>query len=219
MKRYVLSFAVLFAAIWSIMASQQGDLSTYKVLKPLTTVLIIFIALVSFNKDNKIYNKYIVIALLFCLIGDIFLLDNAYFLFGLVSFLAAHLFFIYAFSTVHGFSRNFLSLIILSAVYVAYFLYLQSDLKAFALPVAVYMTAIIVMNWQAVELYLRDQKKTYLVITIAAILFTFSDSMVAYNKFKAPFALADFSILSTYWLAIYTFAFSSYFVKNRPPLS
>ncbi len=219
MKRYVLSFAVLLAAIWSIMASQQGDLSTYKVLKPLTTVLIIFIALVSFNKDNKIYNKYIVIALLFCLIGDIFLLDNAYFLFGLVSFLAAHLFFIYAFSTVHGFSRNFLSLIILSAVYVAYFLYLQSDLKAFALPVAVYMTAIIVMNWQAVELYLRDQKKTYLVIAIAAILFTFSDSMVAYNKFKAPFALADFSILSTYWLAIYTFAFSSYFVKNRPPLS
>ncbi|MCY7327694.1 MAG: lysoplasmalogenase, partial [Saprospiraceae bacterium] len=85
MKRSMLSFAVLIAGIGAIAASQQGDFSTYKILKPLTTVLIIIIALFSFNRENKIYNKYIIIALIFCLTGDIFLLKSDYFLCGLVA--------------------------------------------------------------------------------------------------------------------------------------
>ena len=214
-KRLILSFAVLFTGIWAMAASQQGDFSTYRVLKPLTTILIILIALFSLTKENKIYNRYITIALCFCLLGDVLLLYDEYFLFGLTSFLVAHIFFTYACSTIYGFSRNFWSLLVLSSVYVAYFFYLKSDLKAYMLPVAVYMVAIIVMNWQAVALYLRDNKNTYLLIAFAALLFTLSDSMIAYHKFKAPFRLADFFILSTYWLAIYMFAFTSYFIKDK----
>lgn len=218
MKRSILSVAVLLAGTWSIVATQQGDFSTYSMLKPLTTILVVLIALFSFTGENKTYNTYITIALGFCLVGDVFLLYQDYFLWGLASFLVAHIFFTYAFSTIYGFSRKFLSLIALSTVYISYFLYLQPHLKAYTLPVAIYMIAIIIMNWQAVELYCRSNKKVYLLIASAAVLFTFSDSMIAYDKFKEPFRLADLSILSTYWLAIYIFAFTSYFVKNKSSL-
>ena len=215
MKRSMLSFAVLIAGIGAIVASQQGNFSAYKILKPLTTVLIIIIALFSFNRENKIYNKYTIIALIFCLIGDIFLLKSAYFLFGLVAFLMAHLFFTYAFSTINGFSRNFKPLIVLSAICGAYFFYLKPGLGDLTIPVAVYMAVIIIMTWQAISLYFQDQQKTYLLIACGAICFMLSDSLLAYHKFKAPLAWADVLILATYWLAVYTFAFTSYSAKNR----
>ncbi len=215
MKRIILSFAVLITGIWAIISSQQGDFNTYKILKPLTTVLVIIIALLSFTEENKIYNKYTIIALFFCLTGDIFLLKSAYFIFGLVAFLIAHLFFTYAFSTINGFSRNFKPLIVLSIICLAYFFYLKPGLGDLTIPVAVYMSVIILMTWQAISLYFKDPQKVYLFIGCGAICFMLSDSLLAYNKFKAPFALADVLILATYWLAVYIFAYSSYFVKNR----
>ena len=215
MKRSVLSFAVLIAAIWSMVSAQQMDASAYKVLKPLTTILVILIALFSFNQENKTYNKYLTVALLFCLAGDIFLLNNQYFLFGLASFLLGHLVFIYAFSTISGFSRNIVPLIILLILCIPYFLYLKPGLGDLTTPVAVYMSVIIIMTWQAISLYFKEKQRAHLFIALGAVLFMLSDSLLAFNKFKATFAMADFAILSTYWLAIYTFAYSSYFVKNK----
>lgn len=137
MKRLILSFAVLVTAIWSMVASQQGDFSAYQVLKPLTTILIILIALFSFTSENKTYNKYITIALCFCLAGDALLLYKEYFLWGLASFLVAHLFFTYAFSTIYGFSRNFMPLFVLGIVCVPYFFYLKPGLGDYTIPVAI----------------------------------------------------------------------------------
>ncbi len=216
MKRMVLRVAVLLTGIWSIAANQQGDAGTYQVLKPLTTVLIILIAWFSRNGENKIYNRYIITALCFCLAGDILLLNNNYFLFGLASFLVAHIIFTYAFSTIHGFSRNLWPLLVLSIVYISYFLYLMPGLKTYVLPVAIYLVAIMIMNWQAIGLYLRDHKRVYLLIAFAAIIFTVSDAMIAYDKFKEPFSGAAVLILSTYWLAIYVFASTSYFIRTKP---
>jgi len=45
-------------------------------------------------------------ALLFSLIGDVFLINEKYFLQGLASFLIAHICFTIGFTSLHGFSFN-----------------------------------------------------------------------------------------------------------------
>jgi pyruvate oxidase len=52
---------------------------------------------------------------------------------------------------------------------------------------------------------LAIKKAIFYSLAIASILFSFSDSILAYNKFKKPFKSAETLILSTYWIAIFTF--------------
>ncbi len=212
MKKSILCAAILISGSWAIFSSQQGDSNSYHILKPLTTVLIVGMALFSMTSENKIYSHYLITALCFCLLGDIFLLNELYFLFGLSAFLIAHMVFTYAFSMVYGFYKKVSPLIILFLVCGSYFLYLKPGLKSYTLPVAIYMTAIIIMTWQAVGLFIRNRQRAYLLIAIGGVLFTLSDALLAYNKFKQPFVLADVLILATYWAAIYLFAYASGFV-------
>lgn len=215
MNKLLLPCIILITACWAIIAREQGNFAYFQVLKPLTTILIISMALMSANQENKIYNKYLLIALCFCLAGDILLLKEQYFVFGLAAFLIAHIVFIYAFSTVYGFSRNYKPLIVLMAVCVPYFFYLKTGLGALLVPVAVYLAAIMTMGWQAIALYLKDRQTAFLFIAIAAILFMLSDSLLAFDKFVKPFPWAGILILFTYWLAIFTLAFTCGFVKIK----
>lgn len=75
MKRVLFTFAIITSAIAAIVARHYGHLSAYACLKPLTTVLIILFAGLSIQEHNRAYARYIVAALVFCLIGDVFLLE------------------------------------------------------------------------------------------------------------------------------------------------
>ncbi len=213
MKKTLLPIAILISGAWAILSSYQGNFNIYQILKPLTTILIIGLALLSVNTD-KTYSRSLITALVFCLLGDILLLNEGYFLFGLSAFLIAHVVFTYAFSRMYGFYKNYLPLLVLVAVCGSYFLYLKPGLQDFTIPVAVYMTAIIIMAWQAIGLYLQDRQRAFLYIAMGALLFTLSDALLALNKFKQPFVLADMLILATYWGAVYLFACSGGFVKK-----
>jgi len=213
-KKTTLSIAAFITAVWAMLARHQEATTLFQVLKPLTTILIMVIAFLSINPDNKTYSRRLIAALGFCLLGDVLLLEENYFLFGLAAFFIAHLVFTFAFSQVMGFYKNLLPLFLLVIICGTCFLYLQPGLGALTLPVAAYMTVLIVMNWQAIGLFLRQRQHPYLLLAVGALLFTLSDSLLALAKFKAPFPLADVSILTTYWLAIYLFAYSSFFVKN-----
>ena len=213
MKKLVLSACVLFFAVWAVFAQQQERVISYQVLKPLTTVLIIALAFLSVTGNNKTYSRRLITALGFCLLGDVFLLQEQYFLFGLVSFLVAHLIFIYAFSSVYGFYKNVVPLLILVLVCTPYFLYLLPGLHNLTLPVSIYMMALLIMNWQAIGLFRRNRQQGYFLIAIGSLLFTLSDSMLAFAKFLQGFMFSDGLILGTYWAAIFIFAYSSVWVK------
>jgi uncharacterized membrane protein YhhN len=62
------------------------------------------------------------------------------------------------------------------------------------------------MVWQAIGLHLNDPKGNFLMVAVAAVLFAFSDSIIAYDKFITALNWAGILILSTYWLAIYLLA-------------
>ncbi|NIN65212.1 MAG: lysoplasmalogenase, partial [Anaerolineae bacterium] len=67
--------------------------------KPLTTFLILLMALVSPGATTSLYRGAIVLGLAFSLVGDVFLmLPSDRFLLGLISFLLAHMAYIGAFS-------------------------------------------------------------------------------------------------------------------------
>ncbi|MBV1922819.1 MAG: lysoplasmalogenase, partial [Flavobacteriaceae bacterium] len=143
-----------------------------------------------------------------CLIGDVFLLDDAYFIAGLASFLIGHLVFTYAFLSLKGFQKKYGIFGILLFIGLVYFFYLKPSLGEITIPVGIYILVIVLMNWQALSLYSNEKNKAFLMISIGAILFLISDSILAFDKFKEPFSLAGILILSTYWTAISMFAYS-----------
>jgi uncharacterized membrane protein YhhN len=207
----------IFAAISAIMAlkfSLKENLKWFSVFKPLTTILIIIIALIIFQKQGSTYSKIIIVALIFALIGDIFLIDNKHFIQGLSSFIFAHIFFIISFTSIFGFYWNLIPLVLLVMIGAAYYSFLRKDLNTYKLPVLLYITVILVMNWQAVSLIIIGHKFIFIALAIASLLFSFSDAIIAFTKFKKDFKTANLLILSTYWIAIYTFTIAGLYLTK-----
>lgn len=214
MKIELLSFAALITAIIAIVFRQQGGTKMYSIFKPLTTILIIFIGLIISKNTQSSYSVVILVALFFSLIGDIFLISKEYFLQGLSSFLLAHICFIIGFTSLYGFNWNLILLIILALISGIYYNFLRKDLKNYSIPVLVYITVIVVMNWQAIGLVINNHDFIFIGIAIASLLFSFSDAIIAYNKFKKPFKIAEILILSTYWISIYIFTIAGIYLEK-----
>ena len=209
----ILSLVVLFSAILAIVFKQKANTTLYSIFKPLTTLLIISIAALIFYETSNTYSSIVIVALIFSLIGDIFLITDKYFLPGLASFLIAHICFIVGFISLYGFNFNLAPILPLLLIGGGYYKYLRKDLKEYSIPVLVYITVILIMNWQAINLIISSGNQIFYVLAIAAILFSFSDAILAYNKFKKPFKSAEPIILSTYWIAIFTFTIIGLYIN------
>ena len=93
-----LSVAAAVSAIVCIRGKYQGSQLRVFVFKPLTTVLLLTLALAG-GASQTSYGSLVVIAMVLSLFGDIFLmLPKDRFLYGLLSFLAAHVVLILAFT-------------------------------------------------------------------------------------------------------------------------
>lgn len=185
------------------------------IFKPLSTILVICLPVLYAKNGLKPYKKLILIGLVFCLIGDVFLMFDAYFVFGLASFLIGHVFFIYAFTTINGFTTKIKTLIPLLIVSGLVFLYLKDHLGDLLIPVILYITCIALMTWQALNLYIWKKEYGFLLITIGAFMFLVSDSVLAINKFVSNFTIAQFLISSTYWSAITLIALSTIYINDK----
>lgn len=149
-------------------------------------------------------------AFLFCLVGDILLLFDSYFVFGLASFLWAHLLFSTSFINLKGFGAHILSFLMVFGVGVILFFWLKPNLGEFMVPVALYVLVICFMAWQGIGLYFRNKGRAYSWIALAVLLFMLSDTMIAIAKFKSTFVYSNILILGTYWLSIGLLANATY---------
>lgn len=199
---------VLAASIAAIYARHNHFASAFDVLKPLTTIVIIAFALLNFSGSN--YDYFITIGLVFCLLGDIALLREKYFVHGLASFLIAHVLFTLGIIELEGFQNNIPLAIILLLVGVFYYRFLSKNLKELAIPVLVYFCVIILMMYQAIALPLNASNPPPLfpLLALASVLFAFSDSIIAYTKFVKPLKYGEVIILSTYWTSVSLFSLS-----------
>gem|GEM_PF-2392104 len=116
------------------------------VFKPLTTILILVIALLSGADAPPAYRIAILVGLVFSLAGDVLLmLPSDQFMLGLVSFLIAQICYIIAFTSNRGFSFGWASLIPVVIYGAIVYALLAPHLGKMRLPVIAYMIVILVM--------------------------------------------------------------------------
>ena len=163
-----------------------------------------FRSLVFFNK------RWLFYALTFSWLGDILLLfvfkNSLFFVLGLVSFLIAHIFYVILFlkelkksGGKFHIKQPGLTLIVLYII--AFYALLGPRLGDMQIPVIAYAMVISFMFYLAYLLYpFWSNPPSFLLLT-GALAFVLSDSLLAINKFFAPFPNAGFFIMATYLYA------------------
>lgn len=171
------------------------------IFKPLTTILILLIALWPQTFLREPYAGAIALGLLFSLAGDIWLmLPGNYFLAGLISFLIAHVCYIFAFAS-QPLPFNALWPFIPLAIFGVIFLrYLWPALAEMKWPVMIYLTVIVGMTALAVSGGAAWRTPSALLAAVGALFFMASDAVLAVERFRQPFRWAKAVVLSTYFL-------------------
>lgn len=202
-----LVYALIAAsALGAIISAIQGITVTFWMLKPLTTILIIYQLWSCTSAPRHQFTGLILAGLIACLLGDILLMNDAWFLPGMLAFLAGHGFFILAFSSLNGFSRNWLLLIPVMLPVLWLNWSLSPYMGEMTIPVKAYSIVIVIMVWQAVCLPVWRRNTVTLLIGTGGVLFLFSDSMIAITEFNPSTTVSPLIVLSTYWLSITLFA-------------
>jgi len=202
-----ISAAGAIAAEWR---GQEHRHRSFYLLKPLTTLLILALAALTKAHTPAEYRLWVMLALLFCAVGDICLMfkGERWFLAGLLNFLIGHALFIAAF--VQGltqFSLPWWSLMWAAFALPVAFVVLPRT-ATLKIPVLVYMSVIGAMVLAAFARHSALADRSALLALAGATLFMLSDSSLAIRQFIGPYAYAQPLILSTYWLAIGLIAFS-----------
>jgi len=183
------------------------------VTKPLLLLMLIAIFYLQSKSSSGNFKKLVLAALFLSWLGDVLLLfqqlDANFFLAGLVSFLAAHVFYILTFrkTTLHH-SLTIIKerpwLILLFVAYGAGFYFLiRNSLGEMIVPVMMYMVVILVMSLVALNRFRRVEYHSFVLVFAGALSFMASDSLLAINKFYVSFPLSGFLIMLTYITAQY----------------
>ncbi len=213
MQQLILSIGIFVSAVLAVYFDQAGLSVWYMVFKPLTTALIILLVALNWFRFKTSYALRILAALIFCLIGDSFLLFDRGFVYGLASFFVGHLFILFALIP-FGINKKLLTLLPLLLYGNMFFWLLFPNLEQLLIPVALYIVVILCMVQQAFGPILDVKNKFGFLLIAGALLFAFSDSVLAYNKFYAPVPYAGVIILTSYWLAVYLIARSTNYSKT-----
>lgn len=212
MNKFLKSFVVVSAFYLILLLFGQDPIAWF--LKP---ILLPFLIFATYKQESFPTKNLLLTALVFSWIGDVILLfadqGELYFIFGLVSFLIAHILFIQLFIKQKA-EANSLKSVFFWVGIVAVVIYLTSmlsllfptlgDLK---IPVSIYALTISAMLIMAIKGYFSWEKPVNSIILIGAIFFVTSDSLLAINKFYNPIQSANFLIMFTYVVAQYLITF------------
>ncbi|UJR38302.1 hypothetical protein I4U23_030972 [Adineta vaga] len=163
----------------------------------------------------------LIISLVFSCLGDILLMQrrNHLFVFGLASFLIAHISYVISFIVRfrhegEAFKRRLtISALIKTMIpflaYIALMLYIlcpklhvdREETKGLLMPVVFYTFVIVSMAYIS---YLRDRKTPgFWSVFIGAVFFVLSDTLIAFNRFVMPIPVAGLFVMFTYGLGQY----------------
>jgi uncharacterized membrane protein YhhN len=205
----LLSGLALVSAALYLRARHRGPQSQVYLFKPLTTALILAIALLAPDPPSALYKWLVVAGLALSLAGDIFLmLPGDYFVAGWAAFLMAHLVYIAAFVSDGGPYWSIWPLLVGLAYGVTILRYLWPHLGRLKAPAAVYMLVIVLMAWQAAGRIEQASGLSAWLAFAGALLFIASDSIMTIYRFVRPFASARFIYMSAYYLAQWLIAMS-----------
>ena len=207
MKKIVLYLFILVTA--GELLSHALELPVlHLICKPaLIVVLMIYYVLMNGETDQPL-SRTLLIALFFSWSGDLLLMksDELFFIFGLVSFLISHVFYIFTFrqfreeddtESLHGLQKvRFAFPIILYGTGLV--IILLPHLGELVTPVIIYALVLTLMVLNALFRYKRTEASSFTLVFGGAVLFMISDSLLAINKFLEPIHYSGIWIMSTY---------------------
>lgn len=206
------NFKWLFLGIvvLDIIVGSLGPKEYRIITKPLLLVsLLIYFALNGKQLSKPTY-ILMLIALIFSLSGDVFLIfehvSGNYFIAGLISFLLAHI--AYSVLFVRKWNKkntkNFIGTSLLLAVYGgALFFYLKDSLGPLKIPVIVYILGILFMAMTALGRFAKVPSLSFVLVLVGALCFVVSDSILAIDKFMFELPAAHILIMGSYAAAQY----------------
>jgi uncharacterized membrane protein YhhN len=188
-----------------VRAELRGDKRQVYLWKPLSTLLVIAIAVLSLAHPNarSAYTLWVTLGLVLSLGGDVALMFESAraFLGGLVLFLLAHVVYAVVFTLFNGFHhRDLITAAILIAISVAFYLYLRPGLGRMQGAVILYIVVIMLMVNRALSTLFGEAFTTTQawLISVGAILFMASDMILAVNRFRRPFEANRLSLYAYY---------------------
>lgn len=202
-KIIIATIVFLVVAIADVYAVITQNKSVEMIFKPLLMTTLAVVYLVSVKKPNF----WLLSALFFSFWGDVFLLDKAkFFVFGLASFLVAHI--LYIKISAGYLQKELTAKIITSALpfvvlFAGLLMLIYPNLGEMLLPVLVYGIAISTFGALALLNYRQEKSTANLWLLLGAVLFIASDSLIALNNFYTPKRLFDISIITLYIVSQY----------------
>ena len=145
-----------------------------------------------------------------CLAGDVFLMvPRDMFIFGLLAFLLGHVFYVIGLNDIAPYINWWGAILIVILGLYLWWLYpkLAGGLnakgkKSLKIPVLIYSLVISAMVYSALMTWTRSGWTTIaaLLVSIGAVLFYASDSMLAWDRFLNPLSHARLRVMTTYHL-------------------
>ena len=216
-----LAFVFWLLAVLDVVGIAANIEMLHFVVKPLLIPALML--LVNFTRSAVPGKSLLLTGLFFSWMGDVFLLFEykhaLFFIFGLVSFLTTHIFYIVYFLRIRSQKTSllkkqpvFIALVLAYGITLVWQLYpYLSDLK---LPVMLYAAVICTMLLCSLHIFLKVNKKAAAFYLLGAAAFVVSDSLLAINKFYQPFAYAGVCIMLTYCAAQF-FIVTGYIQQDR----
>jgi len=161
-----------------------------------------------YYSNTKQLNKYFVLGLFFSFLGDLLLLGTGevYFIFGLLFFLIAHVFYIIMVLRLIP-ARKPKNFIMASVPFLLLFLILMNILFAglgsMKIPVIIYAMTISFFGIVSLLLYLETKTKISLILLVGVLIFISSDTILALNLFYKTQSFYPLLIMMSYVLAQY----------------
>ena len=161
-----------------------------------------------YYSNAKKLNKYFVLGLFFSFLGDILLLGTGemYFVFGLLFFLIAHVFYIIIVLKIIQITKP-KEFIIAGVPFLLLFLVLMNVLYAglgiMKIPVIIYAITISFFGIVSLILYLQAKTKISMLLLVGVLTFITSDTILALNLFYKKQSFYPLLIMMTYVLAQY----------------
>ena len=202
-KISIASILFLLVAIVDVFAVINQNKSLEIIFKPLLMTTLVIVYLLSVKKANF----WLVSALFFSFWGDVFLLDKTnYFVFGLASFLIAHIMYIKMTSNfLHKTSvvKKVTAAVPFIVLFTVLLYVIYPNLNEMLMPVIVYGIAISCFGTLALLNYQQKKSTENTWLLLGAILFIASDSLIALNNFYKPEVIFDITIITLYIVSQY----------------
>lgn len=192
-----------FFAVLNWYAVERGNQRLEYIAKPATTAMLVLAAL-TLTPEDPTQRAWFVVALVFCLAGDVFLmLPKDLFVPGLASFLVGHIAFIGGLIA-HGLEYRPVAAIFIvgmGALARPVIVAVNREHKDLLVPVLAY---IVVIGAMLLTSLWTDSWVGF----AGGAMFVTSDRILAHNRFIKPFAHAQLAIMTTYHAALFLLVLS-----------